>query len=289
MLIALSPMSTSVSVGGRPVLRLFGLLSLLTLISAFPGCGPLTESHQDTYPVVVFSDIHFNPFDDPSLCPKLYAADVSAWQGIFEGSKVSTKPSPWAKDTNYPLLTLALSGIKQNMGSSPALIFTGDLLGHNFPGNYVTDCGSPDPEAIKAFSIKTAIFVMQQVRANIGDVPVLFVVGNSDSYLGLGPDSSFLAGTEQSYYTNLLNGTPADHPQFLNTFSSGGYYSVDPKPGLKVISLNTNPFTPPYPGFPNQDTAVYSELAWLDTTLASAQTAGQKVWLLMHVPPGADT
>ena len=37
----------------------------------------------------------------------------------------------------------------------------------------------------------------------------------------------------------------------------------------------------------NNDSAVYTELGWLDATLASAQAAGQKVWLLMHVPPGA--
>jgi hypothetical protein len=271
------------------VLRLLGLISVLCLISLFLGCGVVAGPQQQTYPVVVFSDIHFNPFDDPSLCPKLDAADITAWPGILQGSKISTKPAPWTKDTNYPLLTLALSGIQQNMGSSPVLIFTGDLLGHDFPGYYHADCGSSDPAAMQTFSIKTANFVMQQVRASLGNVPVMFVVGNSDSYLGLGPDSSFLAGTVQSYYTNFLMGSPAGYSDFHNTFANGGYYSTVPTPGLKVIGLNTNPFTPPYPGFPSQDTAVYSELAWLDTTLASAQSAGQKVWLLMHIPPGADT
>ena len=37
---------------------------------------------------------------------------------------------------------------------------------------------------MQAFANKTALFVMQQVRASLGNVPVMFVVGNNDSYTG---------------------------------------------------------------------------------------------------------
>jgi hypothetical protein len=59
-----------------------------------------------------------------------------------------------------------------------------------------------------------------------------------------------------------------------------------PGTNLMVIGLNTFEFSP-YFGNANSS-AVTAELAWLDTTLASAQAGGKKVWLLMHVPPGAD-
>ena len=52
-----------------------------------------------------------------------------------------------------------------------------------------------------------------------------------------------------------------------------------------VIGLNTNPFAPQS----SDQSAVAAELSWLDSTLASAQAGGKKVWLLMHIPPGADT
>ena len=244
----------------------------------------------NNFSAVVFSDFHFNPFDDSTLCPALAAADVSAWQGIFEGSsKVNTLPV-WNSDTNYRLLVVALSGVKQNLGTSPVVIFTGDLLGHYFSSSFSTDCNDANPLAMEAFANKTATFLMQQVRASVGNIPVMFVVGNSDSYIGLGPDNTFLAATVEPYYTNFVKGSAADYPAFFNTFTSGGYYSAEPLgPNLKVIALNTTSFAPPYPGFPNTDSAVYAELGWLDATLASAQTAGQKVWLLMHIPPGADT
>jgi hypothetical protein len=247
----------------------------------------------------VFSDFHFNPLDTPTQCQLLAAADVSAWAGMLRAS--STTLPKWREDTNYRLFVVALASIKENLGQSPVVIFSGDLLVHRISNLFYQDCvglttgqtpSVQDVASMQAFANKTALFVMQQVRASLGNVPVMFVVGNNDSYTGLGPDSIFLASTVEPYYTNFVNGTPADYPEFFNTFTAGGYYSVEPLgTKLKVVSLNTNLFAtlPPIPGLPSNAGAVYAELAWLDTTLASAQSAGQKVWLLMHVPPGADT
>ena len=49
-----------------------------------------------------------------------------------------------------------------------------------------------------------------------------------------------------------------------------------------VIGLNSVVFAYEHTG-----NEVQPELAWLDTSLASAQAQGKKVWLLMHIPPGA--
>jgi hypothetical protein len=202
-------------------------------------------------------------------------------------------------DTNYLLLRLALSGIKQNLGASPVVIFAGDLLVHKISSLYYESCDgltagqTPTAQqvlAMQAFADKTAAFVMQQTRTAVGSVPVMFVVGNNDSYTGLGPDSIYLANTVEPYYAKFVNGTAADYPAFFNTFTNGGYYSAQPLgSNLKIISLNTNLFAALPPTIPSNEGAAYAELAWFDTTLAAAQTAGQKVWLLMHVPPGADT
>ena len=37
---------------------------------------------------------------------------------------------------------------------------------------------------MKAFADKTVAFFMEQVRSTVGDIPVMFAVGNSDSYIG---------------------------------------------------------------------------------------------------------
>jgi sphingomyelin phosphodiesterase acid-like 3 len=276
---------------------------LLVAVGLNCGCGSSPDNNipasAATFPAVVFSDVHFNPLDTPTQCQALAAADVSKWAGMLQAS--STTLPKWGEDTNYRLFALALASMKQNLGKSPVVIVGGDLLVHQISTLYYQNCAgltkgqtpsAQDVANMQAFADKTAVFVMQQVRASLGNIPVMFAVGNNDSYTGLGPDSIFLANTVEPYYTNFVNGTPADYPEFFNSFTAGGYYSAEPLgANLKVISLNTNVFAvpPPIPGLPNNDSAVYAELAWLDTTLASAQAAGQKVWLLMHVPPGADT
>lgn len=274
------------------MLRLSRCAFFLVLVSVCLSCGCGVGTNNtpiNTFPVVVFSDIHFNPFDDATLCPALLAADAGDWESIFKTSSITT-PSAWGSDTNYPLLVVALSSIKQNLGASPVIIFTGDLVGHNMSTLLNQDCGTQSQATMQAFVDKTAAFAMQQVRASVGNIPVVFAVGNNDSYTGLGPDSIFLSNTADLFYTNFLNGT-VDQQTFLNTFKSGGYYSAEPiGTNLMVIGLNTNPFSPLPAGVPgNNDSAVAAELAWLDTSLASAQAGGKKVWLLMHIPPGAST
>jgi sphingomyelin phosphodiesterase acid-like 3 len=268
---------------------ILALILQLQLVACGGDSGPTTTNKN--FPVVVFSDIHFTPFYDPSLFPKLVAADADEWESIFKSSNISA-PSVWGGDTNYPLLAIALSGIRQNMGDSPLIIFTGDILGHELPIQfYEMIKGSPlndaDVAAMKAFLRKTIAFVMQQVRSSVGNIPVIFVLGNSDSYADIEPaDSSFFSDTAEIYYTEFLNGT-ADHQTFLDTFTNGGYYAAEPAGmNLVVIGLNTYEFSPLFKD--KYAEAVHAQITWLDTTLNSAQARGKKVWLLMHVPPGAD-
>lgn len=276
---------------GIRLLALIFVLALQLQLAACGGSGPAVNG--GSFSVVVFSDIHFTPFYDPSLFSALNAADASQWAGIFQTSGIKG-PSPWGADTNYPLLVLALSGIKQNLGASPLVLFTGDMLGHDLPQQFFSlydppNASKPTPAdiaAMKAFTDKVVSFVLQQVRASVGNIPVMFAVGNADSYTGLGPDGSFLAATAETYYTQLVNGT-VDHETFVHDFTSGGYYAAEP-PGtnLMVIGLNTFEFSPDFDNI--YADAVAAQLAWFDNTLNSAWKRWKKVWLLMHVPPGAD-
>lgn len=250
-------------------------------------CG----SSPASFPVVVFSDVHFNPFYDPTLFAALNTTDVSGWQAIFQRSQVTT-PSPWGAngatqfDTNYPLLALTLSAVSRNLGASPFVIYTGDILGHNFETIFYSLYGSQDVAAAQAFADKTVAFFMEQVRSAVGNLPVLFALGNADSYGGVGAESAFLSSTARLFYSQFLNGI-VDEQTFLTTFTSGGYYSVEiPSLCLVVLGLNTFEYssadTSTSPG------GLTAQLTWLNTTLASARADGKRVWLLMHLPPGAN-
>ncbi len=288
--------------------RYFFLLMLGTIVvmSGCGGVGTTPQTSPATYPIVAISDIHFNPLDDPTLYPALAAAPASQWESIFQSAQnLSNKPpSAWGSDTNYPSLVLALTGVKQNLGASPVVLFSGDMLGHDLPEWFCALYSAPplpitNPPAactlnaagtvaMQQFIDKTVAFVSMQIRSAAGNVPVIFVPGNIDTYsvYGAGPDASFLSDNANTFYTQLLNGS-ADQAAFQNTFTTMGSYSAQPLgSNLLVVAFDSNPFAVATPAPPLNP---YSELTWLDSQLAAAESAGQKVWLIMHVPPGANT
>ncbi|HEY1578813.1 MAG TPA: metallophosphoesterase [Terracidiphilus sp.] len=289
-------------------------LELASLASAglIGGCGGTPRiSGSENFPVVVFSDVHFQPYINPflpgsqslnkatlaanmALAAQLDAADASQWPAIFEGPGNASNyavSAPGA-DTNYALLALALASIKQNLGASPAVIFTGDFLGHGLDQLYSVYSVNKTADEAAAFVDKTLTFVLQQIRAAVGTIPVYFALGNCDSYTGYGPSSSFLANNAQQLCTLALNGV-GNQQDVIRSITEGGYYSVEPAGmNLMIIALNTIALSPLVQtngdaSESNQD-AVNVELSWFDSRLAAARSASQKVWLLMHVPPGAD-
>jgi hypothetical protein len=281
-----------------------GTVACLYLGALNGGCGGGTSTSSN-FPVVVFSDVHFNPFYDPKLVSALVNEnDTDKWAAIFQTSLLG--PSSPGGDTNYQLLVLALSGIKQNLGASPLVIFTGDILGHGLPEMFYQQLNGTqtfrddaDVAAMKAFTDRVVAFFMGQVRGAVGNVPVMFAVGNGDSYSGAGPnvldsstfapDNSFLVNTAGLFYTKFLNGT-VDDTEFHATFAKGGYYSAEPAgANLMVIALNTILFCQLFSSSQTaNDGMVADELGWLDLKLQAAKAKGKKVWLLMHAPPGAD-
>jgi sphingomyelin phosphodiesterase acid-like 3 len=274
------------------------------------GCGarntPPAAAAPSTYTVVAISDIHFNPLAKPALFPSLVSHSAGQWQGIFAADQSASPAAPasFGADTNYPSLVLALAALKQNLGSSPVILFSGDMLGHDLPEWFCALYSHPalpvrNPPApcqlnaagtvaMQSFLDKTVAFVSMQIRASVGNVPVIFVPGNIDTYsvYGTGPDAQFLADNASTYYTQLLNSS-VNQTSFQSTFTTLGSYSAQPLGSrLLILALDSNPFAQS-PYLPPLDP--YAELTWLDAQLAAAQSAGQKVWLIMHVPPGVNT
>jgi sphingomyelin phosphodiesterase acid-like 3 len=246
--------------------------------------------------------------------------DPSPWQTIFQSSNMKT-PSTAGTDTNYPLLLLAMESIEQNVQAnpSPVVLLTGDLLGHNIETNYCTiylksenspvnnttlaQCIATQSTTIQNFIDSTFTFVATQIQTAVSSAPVIYAPGNIDTYYqdlapnftacipqsnvnlcDLGPDSTFLLDNEATVWNQFLEGK-AD-ASFTTTFPSGGYYfaqSLGSK--LRILALNSNSFVENSPTY----TTAADELTWLGQQLSSAQASGQKVWILMHVPPGANS
>jgi 3',5'-cyclic AMP phosphodiesterase CpdA len=270
--------------------------------SPAPTPPPTPNPTDSSFTVLVFSDVHFQPFADPylsdsitlnpvttaanqALVAQLDVADASAWPAIFKAAAISAPSTPLT-DTNYALLGLALDSIKQNLGTSPAVLFTGDFLGHGMNYlylSYTTTVNKTSAHA-DAFVEKLLTFVLQQIRTAVGTVPVYFALGNCDSYSDEGPGSTFLASNAQQLYTLALNGV-GNQQDVISTITNGGYYSVEPAGmNLMIIALNTFALSP---SITADTTLIRDQFAWFDINLAAAKASGKKVWLLMHAPPGA--
>ena len=287
--------------------RYFGLL--FVLCSLLPVLGrsdsnplPDDQAVPSGYQVVTVSDLHFNPLYDPSLYPSLIDNGPNRWASIFREEGGGTLPT-YGADTNYPLLVLTLADMRQRMGASPVVLFTGDMLGHYIPENFyceyyqhvpMSECTlnfasfTPDPTAVSAmqqFIDKTFAFVAGQIRVAVGDAPVFYVPGNIDTYdlAGYGPGIDFLTNNSATVFNQLLNGS-VDRAMF-RTFTMGGYYAAHLGSKLLILGLNSNSFVA---GAPTYSHAA-RELEWLDIQLGIAQTSRKHVWILMHVPPGANS
>jgi sphingomyelin phosphodiesterase acid-like 3 len=267
------------------------ILFWVTIAALCIGCASdsATSEPRATVPLVVFTDVHFTPFYDPDIFWDLVQASPDLWADIFEKSSI-TEPQSWGKETNYPLLMNMLQAAYQASRASPLVLFQGDMLAHKFRETFFDLYGTEDEAALRSFVYKTCAFFAAQVRNHLPGLPVLFVLGNNDSYTGdykLAPGGEYLAETSDLFYSTLLL-EKADPVTFAETYLAGGYYKAQPSPSkVLFICLNTVLFSVNWSSEEAKD-APTRQLDWLEHTLAEARVQGKKVWILMHVPPGAD-
>lgn len=68
----------------------------------------------------------------------------------------------------------------------------------------------------------------------------------------------------------------------------GAFYSVSVKPGLRIISLNTNVCANLNFWLLQNSNDPYKELAWLIDELQKAENANEKVHIIGHIAPGSE-
>jgi hypothetical protein len=231
------------------------------------------------------SDVHFNPFADPTIVRRLIAAPVEQWAAIFRGSK---NTAFWVKnqDTTFPLLTSMLAAAK-----GPAydyVLSTGDTLSHDFKDEFLKAGGTESEYA--GFVIKTMRFVDRMLQQGFPGVPLIAALGNNDSTCddyALAPNDPMLAPVGRGLRAVARN------PQALHDYEMGGSYAVPhPKvPRHDIVMLSDVFFSQKYRdacGQTGTDPGS-AELAWLEWTLYQAKLAGRTVTLAMHIPPGIDS
>ncbi|MGH9605211.1 MAG: metallophosphoesterase [Terracidiphilus sp.] len=274
----------------------FAVMSFFLFAAALParqaaGAEPSVPMRLSV-PVLMVSDVHFDPFMDPSKVEELAQGDISQWSRILDGSKVSNGSRV---DTSYQLLKASLDAIRANAAGVRFVTVSGDLLAHDFNTKFYTTC--PDSKkcgTLEIFAEKTIDFVLQQLRGALPGVPVYAALGNNDSSCQdyeLNRGSDFLEKVGETITADVPAG---ERPKAESDFTDEGYYSVTlpaPIKDTKLLVLDDIFMSPGYYtcGQKRDSAAAAAQIKWLEQRLDEARAAGNaKVWVMGHIPPDVD-
>ena len=106
--------------------------------STAPGALQASE----TIPVLLLSDIHFEPFWDPDKVPQLAAAPVSEWKAILAAPPSADRVTRFAslrqtcpargEDTSNALFESSLKAVQTHAAGVKFATLSGDLISHGF-------------------------------------------------------------------------------------------------------------------------------------------------------------
>ena len=267
-------------------------------------CPALVGQKPATVPVVMLSDIHFDPFHDPAKFERLRAEPATAWQKILSEPDAPTQEKDLAKivkscpvrgiDTPWTLLE---SSLKAAHAQSPHALFvtvSGDLIVHKMDCRFHLLVHDATEAEYSAFTAKTLAYVAIELHRTFGETPVYLALGNNDSGCGdyhEAEDSAFLHSAAESFADDAE--LPAARKDILRVFPVSGNYSVAlPKPIVRgrLIVLQDLFLSRDYAGCNgNPDAAAgAAELDWLRSALTAAHARHEQVWIMAHIPPGVN-
>ena len=260
---------------------------------------------QATVPVLMVSDIHFEPFWDPAKAVELAAAPVTQWRAILAAPNTADRRQRFADlqigchdkgtDTLYPLLASSLAAMRADAAGARFITLSGDLIAHDFGCKFNSIFPHATPSDYRAFVAKTVEFVALELHASFPGVPLYTALGNNDTDCGdyqLDAHGTLLANVGPQIVADLGVREP-ERNQALKDFMSGGYYDVAlpaPMRHARLVVLDDQFMAKKYrscSGAPDPKAAA-DQIAWLREQLESARRDHERVWVMAHIPPGVD-
>jgi len=288
----------------RPALNLLSTLrrTFLLAMLAFAAVSPLAAQ---TRPVLLLSDIHFDPFHDPAKFAQLERTDPKAWLPILTAPASPTQAADFAHlqdtckskgvDTPFALLQAAMAAAHAQQPAPFFITVSGDLMAHQFDCRFHTLSPQATEAEYSVFAAKTVTFVAQMLTNTFPGAPVYLALGNNDSgckdYLE-DPHSAFLHA--DALTAAAAAHEPTAHAAILASYTALGDMSVAlpaPMQHTRLLVLQDLFETKRYTGCngakPAADPSA-DQIAWLRAQLTRARAAHETVWIMAHIPPGID-
>jgi sphingomyelin phosphodiesterase acid-like 3 len=298
----------AVSISGIIAKRRIALLCFFLIVgAALAQNGQPAAANQEqakaTVPVLMVSDIHFEPFWDPAKVPQLAAAPIDQWNLILSAPSSPDQQQRFAAlqqachargaDTSFALFDSSLKAMRSHATGVRFVAMSGDLISHAFQCKFTALFPDSTSAAYTAFVEKTLDYVINELDKSFPNLPVYVAMGNNDSDCGdyrLDARSDFLRVTGKEVTRNF---PASERPAAEESFAAGGYYSVTlpaPIENTRLLVLNDIFMSSNYStcaGKPDPG-AAEAQLIWLRQQLAEARANKRKVWVMGHIPPGVD-
>jgi hypothetical protein len=196
----------------------------------------------------------------------------------------SSRPSSYGFDTNVALLESAVAQMKRTVPDPAVVLISGDFLMHRFL-RHAGGKSAADDAGLASMRLIAAVLGRSFPTSRFA-----IALGNNDIPCGdyrSASGSRYLAAVA-AIWKPLVDRRGAS-PNFEASFLRGGYYTATlPLPRLRLVVLNTVPFSPEYGGnCPSGQDPAPAELTWLQSILRNTPPGIRNI-VLMHIPPGFD-
>ena len=273
-------------------MRWVAVLACALLAALLPNAAVRAQEAQSVSRVVLFSDLHFNPMDDPKLVDALAHAEPEQWPAIFART-TDRMTGHYGKDPGWALIRSALDAMHDAEPHPALVMILGDFLGHRFRPQFDASATDHSDAAFHDFVRKTMAFMGEEIVRRFPATPIIPAIGNDDDVCGdyqLEPNGPFLKDTLPTMRRMLGARVPDG---FDAAWTATGNYSVrhPTVPDVRIVVVNSVYFSRNYKNSCGAKAAAdpaAATMGFLTAQLDAAQAAGDKVWLIFHIPPGAD-
>ncbi|KAH8310080.1 hypothetical protein KR067_001763 [Drosophila pandora] len=246
----------------------------------------LTTSKSDTdrysesdLKICHFSDIHYDPLYLPgSLATCAEPMCCQRYKDTAEGT--SDAAGNWGDyrgcDLPWHSFESALDNVVANH-KCDYVYQTGDVVDHM---GWATSVEKNSEVLSK---------VNDRLKQAFGDVPVYPCIGNHEPHPFnlFSPEGVPDAVSTKWLYEHLYNDWSKWLPEETkDTILKGGYYTVSPKKGFRIISINSNDCSTDNFWLYHSGSDKIPQLQWFHDTLLAAEKAGEFVHVITHIPSG---
>lgn len=239
------------------------------------------RSTEDPLTIIHITDIHYDPDYEVGVNAECGSEACCRRVPDLDPADSSNSAGFWGDyrdcDTPWHAVVDVMEQIRKQHQNIMAVYFTGDII-HHFTWNTTLESNE---ESMKQ--------IFQLFKERFAGIPLYPILGNHEAHpANLYAPSDVPTSLNSNYLYNFIaqqweDWLPED-PTIKQTITDGGYYTAITPLGHRIIALNNNPCFVHNWWLLFSDNYYIKQLQWLHDTLQEAESAGELVHILAHVP-----